>query len=289
MCQNRSRVPQRSFHWLALAGLGLMVAACGSGDRRSPVAPSTPPSLQRTSQIDGYVDDTAFRPVAGSTVEVLDGPQAGTSTVTDANGKFALNVVTIAGTRFRATKEGYQPAIQEFQATPTPIPMLSVAPMTFFLAMDRASGNSATLTVEADPACTDLPSEVRSRTYAATVVASPSSTQPNTTFFVNLSGAPLDSYFHFVFLRVAEGVITFDLSDNGIEEEVAPEAYLFVGGVGSTLVQPGATTISAALTTGLIDYCVVTSDPGTAYPCTDQALRRVQCRSMNNRLTLTWR
>jgi hypothetical protein len=93
----------------------------------------------------------------------------------------------------------------------------------------------------------------------------------------------------FVFLRVTEGVITFDLSDNGIEEEVAPEAYLYVGGVGSTPTQPGASTISAPLTTGLIDYCVVKSDPGTAYPCTDQAIRRVQCQSVNNRLTLTWR
>ena len=47
-----------------------------------------------------------------------------------------------------------------------------------------------------------------------------------------LSGESLDSYFHNVFIRVVGDVVTFDLSDNGIEEEIAPEAYLFVGGFG---------------------------------------------------------
>ena len=47
--------------------------------------------------------------------------------------------------------------------------------------------------------------------------------------------------------------------------------------------------ISAPLTPGLIDYCVVGSDPGAAYPCTPQAISRVQCQSGKNRITLTWR
>ena len=102
-----------------------------------------------------------------------------------------------------------------------------------------------------------------------------------------LSGEALDRYFHNVFIRVAGDVVTFDLSDNGIEEEVAPEAYLFVGGVGHVPVPAGAPAISAPLD-GLIDYCVVESDPGAAYPCGDHVIVRAQCRSANNRLTLTW-
>jgi Carboxypeptidase regulatory-like domain len=263
---------------LAVAGLGLMVAACGPGDQSSALAPSAAPSPQPSLQVTGYVDDTAFRPVAGATVEVLDGPQAGTSAITDARGEFSLNSAISAETRFRAAKEGYQSSIQTMQSQP----------MTFFLATDRPSGTAATLTVEADPACTDLPSTVRHRTYAATVRGNPSSAPPNTTFFVDLTGASLDHYFHFVFLHADGDVVTFDMSDNGIEEEVADEAYLFVGGVASTRTEPGATTISAPLTTGMIDYCVVESDPGSAYPCTDQAIVRAQCRSPKNRLTLTW-
>lgn len=234
--------------------------------------------------MNGYVNDTAFRPVTSATVEVLDGPQAGISTITDANGKFSMTAAITAATRFRATKEGYEPAIQTTQAMNQGI---SPGPMTFFLATDRPSGNSATLTVEADPTCTDLPSEARRRTYPATITGNSFSTPPNTTFLINLSGSSLDSYFRFVFLRVIDGALMFDLSDNGIEEEVSPEAYLFVGGVART-PQAGTTTISALLTTGMIDYCVVKSDPGAAYPCTDQAIVRVQCRSANNRLTLTW-
>jgi len=88
-------------------------------------------------------------------------------------------------------------------------------------------------------------------------------------------------------ITVAGDRVTFDMSDNGIEEEVAPETYLFVGGMAYAPTQPGATTISAPLS-GVVDHCVLKSDPGTAYPCTDQAIRRVQRRSASHRMTLTW-
>lgn len=270
-----------------VAGASLMMTACGSGDRGSVVAPSAPSAALPTLAVTGYVDDTTFRPVSGATVEVIDGAQAGLSTRTDDTGKFSFNAAIVSMSRLRATKDGYQPAIQALQVPANAVSR--VGPMTFFLATDQPSGNSATLTVEADPACAALPSAARSRTYAATVTANSFSTPPNTTFFVNLDGASLDGYFRSVFVHAVDGVIMFDLSDNGIEEEIAPEAYLFVGGVGSTLAPPVATTISAPLTTGFIDYCVVNSDPGAAYPCTDAALVRVQCRSPNNRMTLKWR
>jgi hypothetical protein len=264
----------RMLVWFVLAGLGLAHAACGS-----PVAPSSP---QPTAvQLSGYVDDTAFRAVSNAIVEVLDGPQAGSSTITDVSGRFSLTGQFKEATRFRATKDGYQAAIQTFQSTP----------MIFFLGIGGPSGNSATLTLEADPACTELPSEVRRRTYAATITAPSStlSTLPvNTIFTAILTGASLDSYFHVVYIHVAGDFVTFDLSDNGIEEEVAPEVYLYVGGYGGALAQAGAPAISAPLS-GTIDYCVLKSDPGAAYPCSDQAVARVQCRSANNRLTLTWR
>lgn len=253
-----------------------LVTACG-GDHTSapPTTPTRVPSQPTATQFSGYVDDTTFQPVSSATVEVLDGPQAGRSTVTDASGRFTISGQFNGATRFRATKDGYQEAIQAFQPA-----------MLFFLGVDAHSGNSATLTVEADPACTELPPEVRRRTYAASVAAAGAG---NTTFAAHLAGASLDSYFNSVYLRASSDGVIFDLSDNGIEDEVAPEAYLFVGGFGVAHAESGASTLSAPLGSGLIDYCVLKSDPGSGYPCTDQAIVRIQCRSPNNRLTLTWR
>jgi len=81
--------------------------------------------------------------------------------------------------------------------------------------------------------------------------------------------------------------VTFDLSDNGIEEEVAPETYFFVGGVGNAVTQAGATEISGPFS-GVLDYCVLQSDPGTSYPCSDEAISRGRCSSANHRMILTW-
>src|SRR5262249_32644387 len=155
-----------------------------------------------------------------------------------------------------------------------------------FLSVAGASGNRATLTVDADPACTDLPTDLRTRTFRATVTAASFPSLPaNTAFYAMLSGASLDSYSHFVFIHVDSDRVSFDLSDNGIEDEVAPETYYYVGGFGSVRTQPGATAISGPFS-GVVDYCVLKSDPGTTYPCSDQAITRVRCSSANHRMSL---
>jgi len=263
-------------HVVAACAVALLTACGGGHSSTPPTAPTRAPAQPTTAvQLNGYVDDTTLQPVSNAAVEVLDGPETGRSTVTDGSGRFTITGQFNEATRFRATKGGYQAAIQAFQPA-----------MLFFLGVDAHSGNSATLTVEADPACTELPTEVRRRTYEARIAAA---IPGNTSFAAHLAGASLDSYFNSVYLRVVADGIMFDLSDNGIEDEVGPEAYLFVGGVGVAHPQAGATTFSATLSSGLIDYCVLKSDPGAGYPCTDQAIVRVQCRSANNRLTVTWR
>lgn len=54
--------------------------------------------------------DTAYRPLAGARVEVLDGPQANTSTLTDGAGEFSLRGIFDETTRFRAEKDGHESA-----------------------------------------------------------------------------------------------------------------------------------------------------------------------------------
>jgi hypothetical protein len=257
---------------LTFAGLALVQCSCGSGQPPGPPPSPSPAPVPIT----GFVDDTTFRAMSGVVVDVLDGAQAGSSTVTDADGRFTLSGQFSHPTTLRARKDGYPAVIQTWQGWQ----------MFFFLGASGPAGNLATLTVETDAACSALPASARTRTYPATVTSL--NPKKNGLFGAVLSGPTLDAYFHvvYIYIGVDGDDVIFDLSDNGIEEEVADETYLFVGGVGSTRPPSGATTISAPLTTGYLDYCVLKSDPGAKYPCTDQAITRVQCPSP--KITLTW-
>jgi len=87
----------RSLHAAVVVLLigSLSGAGCGSEapSRVVPTAPTTvapttvaPPSGAMT--VSGIVYDTANRPVAGATVEVLDGAQAGMTTTSNASGQY---------------------------------------------------------------------------------------------------------------------------------------------------------------------------------------------------------
>ena len=268
-------------------------AGCGGSAPTS--APSVPaPVLQSTPQpapfqVTGYVRDVAFRALAGAEVEVLDGPQAGTVTTADAAVAFSLTGIFDAATRFRATKEGHVTATQSFNSV--------AATHTIAFALDVLGGSvniagDYTLTFTADSACADqLPTEVLTRTYAATIT--PSVTPPaNTHFTALLNGADLDLYYRTISILVSGDYVDFDLSDNFIEEEVAPDTYLAIGGVGAASVATsGAPTISASFQ-GLFDYCVTKAEPvqAGAYSCVSaQAIAHAQCASKNHRLALTRR
>ena len=55
----------------------------------------------------GYVSDTAFRPVGGASVEIIDGPEAGLVTVSDATGRFEYDRHVSIPSTVRAVKDGY--------------------------------------------------------------------------------------------------------------------------------------------------------------------------------------
>ncbi len=239
----------------------------------------------------GYVFDTVNRALAGARVEVLDGPQAGTSTTSDPVGAFSLTGTFGGATRFRATKEGYVAGTQALGLTGTG------RSIVFALDVLAGSVNIAgdyTLTFTADGACAgQLPTEVRTRTYAATITPASSLTRPaNTQFTAVLSGAELDTYYRMISIFVAGDYVDFDLSDNFLLEEVAPDTYLTIGGVGAASVgTSGVSTISASFQ-GLFDYCVTKAEPnaGNLYSCVPaEAIAHAQCASKNHRLILTRR
>ena len=162
--------------------------------------------------------------------------------------------------------------------SPTPQPAPQPTPSPGNIAGDY------TVTFMADSACTDLPNDVRTRTYTATI------TEYNRTFIAALSGATLDSYYYRIWIGVAGDDLRFDLSDNYILEEVAPDTYLAIGGVGEASVgTSGASTISASFQ-GTFDYCVMKSEMSSGYSCVPgEAVAHAQCASRNHRLILTRR
>jgi hypothetical protein len=265
----------------------------GCGGSSVPSTPSVPsqvpqPAPQATPpfNVTGLVFDAVIRPLQGATVEVLDGPQVGTWTTSDAAGAFSLTGSFDEATRFRASKAGYVTATKFFRG------IVTTKVIGFSLDGVAAPVNIAgdyTVTFVADTTCADLPSEVRTRAYFAAIRPDPHFPLQASHFRAQLSGASLDSYYNAIGISVTEDFIRFDMSDNFILEDVSPDTYVTIGGVGETSVSTSASTISAPFQ-GTFDYCKTTAEPDedNNYRCLpDLAIAHAQCSSKNHRLILT--
>ena len=104
---------------------GLLVGtACGSEspNRVLPTAPTIvvpPPAVVVPNQhrVTGMVTDTGFRPIAGATVEVLEGPHAGMTITSNGSGQFTLVGAFEVGTRVRARREGYLDGLSQLMSS----------------------------------------------------------------------------------------------------------------------------------------------------------------------------
>ena len=171
---------------VALLLIAAGFAGCsGSEDAYTPTAPSPTGSIAQAVplqhfrlQLRGFVTDTAYRPVAGARVEVVDGPSAGVAAVSDADGQFVLSGQFSAATQFLASKEGHESRTQPWSCSVAVCPgAVNAQPwLGFYLTVHEPTVNIAGdyhLTFIADSACTDLPEAARSRSYRATVTARP--------------------------------------------------------------------------------------------------------------------
>ena len=261
----------------AILFLSLAVAACSDHQSVAPAvtAPSPAPSpipLSPVALISGLVFDTAYRPLAGATVDVVDGsPQAGTSTISDANGQFSLTGTFFETTTFRATKEGYVAATQAWYCNSPGTGICSGRSrpwLGFYLAVLASPVNIAgdyALTFIADTAdarCADLPNEVRTRTYAATITPGSRTNIPANTFFnVTVSGASF-LVNNGVYIGVAGDYLNIVLANDGpvLVEEVAPNRYLSFGGSAAASVGTSAVSTISASFNGVIEYCGLKSE-----------------------------
>ena len=304
----------RTLMGLTLTALVEGLVGCGlSGSPSTLPAPS--PISQRpavhpttsVSIISGFVLDTGFRPVVGARVEVVNGSQAGTFTTAGADGQFSLSGAFDAGSTFRASQDGYVAATQGWTCSTGlgTCPANGANPwLGFYLDVLVApvdiTGNY-TLTFIADSACSDLPSELRTRTYGATITPSQPGNPLHTSLNNTISGAPFLGSFRSFGIGVAGHYLGFWLDgghDPPLVEQVAQNSYLAFSGVAAASVGTSASAITTSFD-GWIEYCVMPSPMGAAYNCGTsnttgdpiprQAITRAHCESKNHQLILTRR
>ena len=289
----------RSTRFAALAFVQTLVAAGCS--ERGPIAPTglapdvaqSPPVAATGELVNGIVYDTGQRTVGGATVEVIDGPQTGTSTIANEKGEFSLRGTFDDATRFRVSKEGHTAEVKTLNPY---CERCNPHRWIFFsldvLAVPVSVAGDYTLTFIADASCTTIPDEARARTYAATITPAPH--RPQTSFDVTVTGAPILAGYQKGWLSVAGDYVAFGVGDwhgrPGIVEELARHTYVGFDGSAEASVQGATLSTIATHFAGLIDYCERTSEVGATYDCSaSPGVVHKQCTSQTHRLVLTRR
>jgi hypothetical protein len=280
-----------------VGGLLVVLAAGLTGcdaDRRpgpsgpSPVPQSGPPTPTGI-HLAGTVSDAAWRPLAAARVEVVNGPQTGLSTTTDAQGNYQLTGTFDDTTRFRATKESHVAATWPL---PPICPRCNPQYWLFFyleaLVPHANIAGDYTLTINTAGACATLPDEVRTRTYGATVTAATDST--NSRFDVAVNGSAfLENRSSFT-IGMAGDYLAADVGDwghdyPGLVEQIGANTYLTLGGSVTASVTAGS-TISASFH-GVVERCELTTEWGSRYSCgSAQVVTHAKCGPTTHQLTL---
>jgi hypothetical protein len=269
--------------------LVIVASACG-GDKGSrtisPVAPA--PAQKVFTRIQGYVQDGAFRGVPGVRVEVVDGAQPAT-TGTDANGRYSFSGTFVGRVTLRATKEGYVAATRtvDLQQVCCPDPRDQSPSADVYFRLEsvmpplRIEPGNYALTLIADSTCADLPPDLRTRTYAATV--QPSRDHPPL-YSVNVSG-PSSASGSFG-LGVDGDYLGFDAA---FFERLPSFTYLEIAGTASGAQSSTAGSIVIPFS-GNFQYCALRSEMGLFSNCNttppEQRLAYAQCLSNNDLMIL---
>ena len=285
-----------------VAACVLLVLSTVGCDSRPPTQPGAlvPPS-QSGPVIAGQVYDTALRPLAGVRLEVVDGQHAGLSTVTDEVGHYVLTGLFVSPTTVRASKRDYADATKAWTCSGSSCnridgPILSFELRGLFPSVDLAGNYFVTLS--ADPACAELPSPARTRTYLASAIGQ------TTAYRVELAGDTfLDSLlgfsYNYIYANVAGDHVGLFLltGEPSVVERISTNTYVAYSGTARTSTTAGASTITAALD-GWIDFCALKQpmDPDYACPADQRAdptpsqpVTYARCESKNHQIVLTRR
>ena len=283
---------------LVVAWLALSVAACTGNGAPVPTAatspgPATVVPVPGGSVMKGTVSDTAFRPIAGAAIEILNGPSAGLTTKSDATGQWGFAGVFDDSTQFRATKDEYEPAIKPlgpFCAACNPNRWVNFTLKTHAAPVNVAGSYAMTITV--DPACSDFPERVRTRTYAATLPStmdeSAGSPAANTYFSISPTAANFIPGWNQFEGGVSGNYVAFWFET--LVEEIAPGNYLMIGMSAGGFVGSEHPATIEIQGDGQITYCAVYPASGTFDDCLrGKTITYTQCNSRRQSLILTRR
>ena len=291
-----TRVPGALCKQSAVALLALSVAACTGKSVMAPTSAITPAPasvvpVPSAAAMKGTVSDTAFRSVAGATIEILNGPSAGLTTTSDATGQWGFAGVFDDSTQFRATKEGYEPAVKPlgpFCEACHPNRWVNFALKAQAAPVNVAASYAMTITV--DPACSNFPDSVRTRTYAATLPstmdASAGSSAANAYFSISPTGANFVPGWNQFEGGVSGNYVAFWFET--LVEEIAPGNYLMIGMSAGGIVDSEHPTTIEIRGGGQIAYCAVDPATGVFDDCIKhRTLTYAQCDSNQHALVLT--
>jgi hypothetical protein len=250
-----------------------------------PPPPPPPPPTPVEFSLSGAVFDNVSRPLEGARVEVVEGPGLGVCAVTNASGNYALPGVYTKAITVRASKPGYG----THTTTVSPTEFWPSSEFKRFFTLDSPSVDLTgdyTLTVTADPKCSEFPPAAQSRTYQATMT--PVEDGANR-YFIVLSGARFYSFYNRIYARVAGDDVVFDINpydDMAVTEELTPTTVLSFSGQFRAKV--GAASLSIPFD-GLLEYCADYRGGQFTFPWFQCSVPLVDCPSMNHRITLTRR
>ena len=288
--------------YAALLITGGLIASGGCNKIQSPVQ-STPVPSPTVSlfSVAGSVRDTAFRPLADVRIAVLDGPGAGTFTLTDATGSFALAGEFSDPVTILASKGGYESVTTRYP--PPKVGGLPPPPnrVSIYLELSTPQADITgeyTATFTSSRSCSSLPDAARQRTYNLSISKMNLLTTPipdqyfmtfsGATFFYASGGYPIrvagaDARVLFGSAGNADGQYFFtDPWGDGynLAEEIAPSAYLAFWG-GPTLTIAGS-TISGSFD-GAFAYC---ASPTTVAPTSQHCpVQPVICAATDHHVT----
>lgn len=264
---------------VGISVLVVVLGATGCDRRQVPTAPSPASSgpsapIPGNLVMNGTVYDTAYRPLPGARVQILDGPMAGSAATADARGAFVFAGALDATTSFRASSDGHLPAIRTLE--PYCEPCTPHWWIRFRLDEStppvRVAGTYA-LTFLADAACSRLPAELQTRTFEA-AIPQPSADADGTTFPVE--GATFFEDWNRIGVGVAGDYVAFGLET--LVEQLSPNTFLAFGGEAAARIgQPSLSTFAFPFT-GTIEYCVTTTALGRYQDCfRGSASTRIAC------------
>jgi hypothetical protein len=262
--------------------IAIIAAGCGA----TPTSPSgTPVNTSRVVTIRGRVQDAVSRPIVDARVTIVDGTQAGLSTTTNDDGRFAFIPFTTRAelTALRVEKDGYTPSNPRWHA-PDDITVL----LRSLTSLDIEGQYAITFAAAAE--CTQLPSAVRSRTFTAAVSRVPD----RLNFTSSLTGATFQSGYDTFSAVVASDAARFLVyswdafnwwgEDQPIIERLPAGGYVTWMGTATTPALSSTSSMTATFD-GSVSYCATPSEPTTVnYPPTCSVL--VECKSDRHQLVL---